>query len=650
MAHNSLIRDYAGGGSSCPAPMLRTDLITLRNSSLLDINCEYVVTDFFQNRILPGTTLHFNATSANSLSEVIYVKTSYDNEAWFGIYDIDTNILKELRDGRGNIVRDTTGTAVGAFDWGNASYTNCLVENSSWIVSYGSARPMQNVRVLSSSTLNTSGMIAGGLTNFVIENSSSATFVGASITASGWEVSNSSIANISSYSGNTTNSYFKVSNNSTLNLAGSSSQFTGSAVTILDASFVSHVGVSSGAVSANRVTASQASTITHSPGALALNITNSSITAGSSIAHSTGTINTLSSVILENGSSISVGAAAASGGTLSVSLTRLTNGSAISNQSGSSLVIVAAVFENGSRIDKRSGSTGAATLSLVKFYNDSNVDITNTSSNTFSMTGTTLSERASIAKTGNGALSLSLSRISSLSRVNHSGSGNLTLNNVAMDDLSQVTHSTTTAGFTDLMAEVSMLSRSQVQFTGSRTANNSLLYSSTSGVSGLINFSGTTSGQTVTAARADNGSINVANQVVVQGSIANISASSSGSITITANTVAKSLNGLSASTSGVISINGCTNTGSISNIDVSSGGQYLATGGMVNASAITIYSGGRYTQNGGTSSNIVKTFASTLTSGAFSHSNIGHSTAVNKVLTANNANRFDYMGLAAQLV
>ncbi len=53
---------------------------------------------------------------------------------------------------------------------------------------------------------------------------------------------------------------------------------------------------------------------------------------------------------------------------------------------------------------------------------------------------------------------------------------------------------------------------------------------------------------------------------------------------------------------------------------------------------------------GGSVTNLEKSFGTTLTTGAFTHTNIGHHTGTSKVLTAANTNRVDYMGLAAQLV
>lgn len=647
MAHQTYYQDFTGSTTSCPAPMTRVQLITLRNSNLLNPECEYVVTDFSQNRVPVGTTLHFKATTSNSLSEVVDVKTAYDNEAWFGIYDIDTNLLKELRDGRGNVVRDVNGTAVGNFDWGNTAYTNCLVDNASWAVTYGSPRQMRNVEVKNSASLNTSAMAAGSLTNFVIENSSSANFQVSSINATNWHILNSSTVNLINYSGNTSNSNFTIKNNSSLNLSNSSSAFSVNNLTLIDASTFNHTGVSSGIVSGSRLTMTNGSSITHGSGALALNFNNANITDSSSISHTTGTISNLTSVLLENNSSILQNSLS---GSLSMVVVKLINNSVVSNQSASNISIDNSILENASRIDKRNGATGTALISYGKLQNNSNIDLTATSANSFSMVASSLTERASLSKSGTGTLNINSTRFSTTSRLAHSALGNLSISNGSFDNFVQINHAVTTAGFTDSLFECFGSTRSQWNINGTRTGNNLLRWVEAHGLNAQISVSGTTSNQNINRLIANNGTFNMTNQPVAFGLISNIEVSSVATFTISNNTVSKSLNGIRVASGGAVNITGCTAVGSISLIDVNSGSIYTATGPMVNADGITVTARGRYTQNGGSSSNVFKSMSSTLTSGNFTHSNIGHHTGTSKTLTANNTNRTDHMGLAAQLV
>ncbi|MGB2788235.1 MAG: hypothetical protein WBC13_02795, partial [Dokdonella sp.] len=88
--------------TTCPAPMTRAALIALRDAGRLSKDCDYVITDHVQGRLVAGTTIHLQAVDASTLSENVSVKTTYDNIAWLGIYDIDTGLVTYLQDNLSN--------------------------------------------------------------------------------------------------------------------------------------------------------------------------------------------------------------------------------------------------------------------------------------------------------------------------------------------------------------------------------------------------------------------------------------------------------------------------------------------------------------------------------------------------------------------
>ena len=79
MSHGSFVWFGGGGGSTCPAPMTRADLLTLRAASGLSTECVYTITDYNVGRLGAGTLIQLHATSASTLSENASVLTTYDN-------------------------------------------------------------------------------------------------------------------------------------------------------------------------------------------------------------------------------------------------------------------------------------------------------------------------------------------------------------------------------------------------------------------------------------------------------------------------------------------------------------------------------------------------------------------------------------------
>lgn len=94
----------SGGGTTCPAPMTRAALLALRNSGGLSKDCHYVITNPAANGTLTAQSIILHAVDANTLSMQAGIKTSHDNTAWQGVYDIDVDRVLEVTDNLENKV------------------------------------------------------------------------------------------------------------------------------------------------------------------------------------------------------------------------------------------------------------------------------------------------------------------------------------------------------------------------------------------------------------------------------------------------------------------------------------------------------------------------------------------------------------------
>lgn len=101
--------------ATCPDPMTRWQLLALRNSSQLDIWCHYVMTWYNRGTVWVATIL-LHAVDVNVLSLKAEIKTTHDNIAWTGKYDIDTNRIISLEDNLDN--KAYWQAQVDAFPWG----------------------------------------------------------------------------------------------------------------------------------------------------------------------------------------------------------------------------------------------------------------------------------------------------------------------------------------------------------------------------------------------------------------------------------------------------------------------------------------------------------------------------------------------------
>ena len=106
------VSSVGADGDNCIFIDTRVNILNLRNSNGLVAGCHYIIIDHVQGRLVAGTEIQLHAISSNEFSENVSVNTTYDNEAWRGIYDIDRGLVLELQDNRNNIARGINGTEV----------------------------------------------------------------------------------------------------------------------------------------------------------------------------------------------------------------------------------------------------------------------------------------------------------------------------------------------------------------------------------------------------------------------------------------------------------------------------------------------------------------------------------------------------------
>lgn len=636
-------------GNSCPLPMTRAALLSLRASSALSINCAYQITDHVQGRLVAGTTITIHAVAANELSETAFVNTTYDNEAWSGRYDLDAGLVLELADNRNN--RVIGSAAVSAFDWGNTAYSDCTVEHSTWVVTIGSTRPMQRVRLLDGSTLNTSGMTGGFMVNVEISKQSSV------------NVSNGNLAIQNS----------TITDQSTLTAAGYVAGRTG----VLRSRIAEQASVSFGAGS----------------GAVALQ--NSVVSSGASISHTgTGPLTFNGGTVTDNATIAHTGA----GGLSATGCFVHGTATSIAHSDGGALTMTGSELGPYGRVLKNGASTGSLiinycqidTVGYVQQLGNGNISMTGTKIGqsgyvrtlagsavpAFTVNYSTVSETSSISmnatatagnatinncsldsggfidKSGTGNLTVTGSKVTATGRIQLNGVRSLIVTGSLCSNVGRVVSAATAgAGVTDTFQNSSAQDYAIVQFSASGAAPNRVLYSSVRGLTGALTFSGTNTGTDVTRFTIDNGVVTFANNTVAFPTILDNAVRDGGTMAVSGCGAAQDIRYNTIQSGGRINLTNKTAAGPrvCHRNTVESLGTLTSQGAAGHVTENYVRQG-VVNHNGGNLTSSSKTQGGTLTTGAFTHANIQHHAAVNKTLTANNTNRADYQGLAAQLV
>lgn len=381
--------------------------------------CHYVMTDFAQGVFGAGTVrILLHATDASTFSNTVMFDGAFDNTAWYAQYDIQANVLIELKDNLGNIVYDRTGVNTPLFDWGNTQYTNVRLFNTPITKTNGQAvLAVSNVE-LYDSTLNITGS-TGTFTN-VYGNKATISATNRTLGVDGFEVRSSTLTAISGTGTlNITNSSlmneatFTKTNNSTTTLQRSS---------IRNNSFVNISAVGAGVTTLSFCDINNQSTITHSGSgnlvAIRLLMENQCTITQSKSANSA----TLTGVIYRNAST--------------------------SNFTGSAGVSISQFqINNTSSIDDSANGAGAGTITQGSLMNSS--IITRSGTSTMIMNNSVFENQSSLSQS-NGTLTITNFSASYNSSFNKTGAGITVLNQVNLKTTSSITD-THTASTTTLI-------------------------------------------------------------------------------------------------------------------------------------------------------------------------------------------------------
>lgn len=625
-----------------PIDLTRTQLLALRASAQLRQSQHYLITDHVQGRLVTGTTILLHAISNNELSESVVVNTTYDNEGWFGLYNIDTALVTELRDNRNNIAKGIGGTEVANFDWGNVNITNCIVDNATWNTTIGSNLVRNGLVIKDSAILTTTGMVLGDITNTTISKSANVNLTSASISIRRSKIFGLSTSiNATSYSGAGVIDNSEINGGSVINLSNSTSSFSSNNIIIDKASTLLFSGITTGGSSITNTTIST-TTINKSNGALSTSI-KGSLLRSSSVTHSSGTLSLTNVDIFSNSSVVKN----LDVSTLSLSNVKLSNNSIITHSGLSSVNINRTVVDTTSNITFSSGSNGAVAITDVILEGGSSIQKQAASTaGTMSITGgTKLISSCTIFHKGIGTLNIA--------QCFFDGSSSLVLNSISdrtytitrniLTSVSSIVLQGTGAGINDNIQDSTLNSRGRITMSATGAVTNSITASVVSGANGIIQITGGSSGQTVQECKAESASIIVNNCTATQ--VHNfIYARTGGTVNINNLAVVKQCTNIDTFQQGTVSVTG-TVAGNITSIVCSNIGQ-VNISGVAGAVTGVLAEQGIVAINGGASHNrIIKQMTGTLTTGNFNQTNIIAITPNNITCTAANTNRATYLGV-----
>ena len=642
MAHLSRIKDIAGG-TTCPAPMTRLALIALRNASGLNKDCDYVVTDHVQGRLVAGTTIHLQAVNTNTLSENVQVKTTYDNEAWFGIYDLDRGLVLELHDNRNNIARGLNGTEVSNFDWGNTNITNTTVNNATWSSTIGSVRTVNDLQVLESATFTSMGQTGGTINRTTIKGSSTVNLTNANVSLSNWNVGRQSFVDMTAFTaGSLLNNY--TLDNSIINFANSTSGVSLAIVTLIG-STINHSGVTTGTLTGVNLIMDDSSTVTHSNGAGNLSLNRVKMSNNAQINQSQGTIS-LSDYKITGLAFIQQ--TAGTGGNISLSAGEISGSSQVFNQSASNINGTRYYSKQNSAINVNNGTTGIVTLTGSTFNESSqlNINAPAISGNTSLLT-TQLNNTSLITRSGIGALTLTDSSFNSNSRLTLSNARGLSVTRSDFKNLVQITQSGTGV-VTDNLVDSIGENRVIFQFSATGASANSANYVHAYGLGSNYIITGTSSSQTFNRTTLNASTLNCTNNTAAN-TYNNLTAFDGSSITLQNHTVTRTATNLEAFNGSTITIDNPTGAGSLNTIHSKESSSVVITGPVTNVTIAGADEGGGLVINGGSSTRVFKRMFGTLTTGNFTHNGVIVINSINATLTANNSNRSSYLGVVSSV-
>jgi hypothetical protein len=594
--------------------MTRAALITLRNAGGLSKDCDYVITDHVQGRLVAGTTIHLQAVNANTLAENVSVKTTYDNEAWHGLYNIDSGIVFYLADNFGNTVRGTQD--VTTFDWGNPNYQRNTINGCFITYTYGNTATVQYLNATNAS-IDLTGY-AGNISHLDVTGST-ITLTGSSVRFFRCNFSYGTNANFTGTTDTGVLSRWSI-NASTLNFSGSTTNFTSLVNVRAHVASWSMTNVIGGVLSGSGLDISN-STLNFTDGIGTFTVSNNStIESGSVINFSAGNL-TINRTTVASGSTIQVGGDNTSTTFFSSHIKTFD----LVNNGAGNLQFLSADVSSGTALNVAAGSSCALTFRNTKLSDSSDITIAATAiGNAITFNNCTIGANQSVSVTGTRSLTASDCVMNS-STLTLSGSGAVTdtLSDSTMNSDANITLSNSGAANSiatmTILGEFSTFSVSGTS--GSGTYNRmALLY-------GRYNETNVPTAKSIVVARIENtGTINMldapagyqlVNVTVGQNAVLNINKTGIGD--------SRYINIIR----GTLNITGT--AGTVDDVLIETGGT-----GIVNI-------------NGGTVSGLSKKMSSTLTINGGTQSNIHHWTTVSKTTSANNTNAVDYLGVVSSV-
>ena len=628
-------------GATCPAPMTRASLIALRDASGLSKDCDYVITDHIQGRLVAGTQIHLQAVSANELSENVSVNTTYDNEAWAGIYDIDRGLVLELHDNRNNVAKGFNGTEVSNFDWGNTNITNTIVSNATWTPTYGSTRIVNDLTVRAGGVLTTTNWVGGSITGgTVIEGfGTNVNMTNANVSLLVGRFSDATTFNLSGFTAGSTINRYNL-NSCNFNFSNSTSAVSLSIVTAIGSTF-NHIGVTTGTVTGSNVTMSNTSSIAHNNGAGNLSLNRVNFGEQGNITHSSGII-ALSDYNILGGAYLQQTGA----GNISLSSGEMVGQSNIINQS--------TVNFNGTRYNAyangianaNAGATGTITLTGTTNNSGQIVKTATSTAGNMSITTSTLGNTAIIQSSGTGNISVSDTELSSNSRITISGDRGVSAIRCVFEDFAQL-QQTGTVAVNDMIVDSKIETRGAIRLSSSGATAHRLNYCKVEG-SGSLTISGTSTGQKLNRVRAIDSSY-VFDNNTVPNSYSNMFAVGGCTATFQNLAVAKTFDNVNLSINSVLNVSAPTGSGTVQGISARDNARINITGTAGSGNGIYAKERGIITFNGGSCTDISKQMNGTLTTGNFIHNNVVVINPISVTLTANNTNRSSYLGVVSSV-
>jgi hypothetical protein len=645
---------------NCPGPMTRAALLALRTGGQLNVNCHYVITDHVQGTLAAGTTVTLHAVSSTELSEEARVNTLFDNEAWFGIYDLDASSIIYLRDNRGNEVDGAT--QVGQFDWGNTSYSYFKVlEGSSLAVNIGNTAIKQRVTVSGASVLNLTGF-TGNISDCEITENAQCSIANTSLTFTGNTVTDSTQVFGSLLTAAGSSVQRCVLRNSSLTLTGAG------AVTMFDTDVLSSTVThnSSGTVLWGTCTFSGGATVQHT-GTGSQSLTRVRVLDAGRILHTgAGTLTGLNFDV-EDGPNSRLEVSGI--GNFTATRGRIDNNGFVLHAGNAAMALTDVVVQIGGRIQTVAGALATLTATSATVSHSANVILqagsagavfiedailqrglidkrATSTAGTFrfghiaTAAQTTTLDGATIAIIGNANYTIASGFYGRTSTVNFGGDRDV--QHIANDIRNTTTINHTGTGgvagtFLDRIIE-SRIDRSTVNFTATGAVQNSIemlemLSNST------FNIQGTSSGQRCIRWKLAAFSVATFTDVTAAMNHTNTTVWDASTLTYTNSAVAKNIADSSLTGGSVLTIASPTAAGLVQRITAFSQGTVTISGGVGTVSRATASARAVLAFTGGAAhENITASMQSTLTM-PFSTSSVYHHTTANTTTTAANTGR-----------